>query len=444
MKDNSYMTEGNITKALWRFTLPMIMGGILQQLYSLTDAFILGNFVGDTAVASVSASSAVLNICFFAIIGLMTGFSIQLSHMFGAKEYGNIRKLITTAMTFMGIGTVIASFLIVGIKYHVFALINTPAEIIPGAAAYLNFAAPGLVFSGLYNMYGGMLRAVGDSKRPLYALVLSSGINVILDLVFVAVLEMGVGGAALATVIAQSISAVFLIHYANKNDFFRLSFRKTFYDMGIFRETVSLSIPKMLQSCLNSVGQMLLQSINNYFGVFAVAAISTAYRIDSLTITPIMYLNSAISIFTGQNLGAKKPERARKGLFTGALMAGVFSLAVTFIFVFLGGWLLSLFGLSQQSIDIGWRFFRLCALFYPCFAVYNVFIGYLQGKKDVRFVSFISILCLAIRVGASFILRDIIGVDVVAVAECISWVLGLIFVILRYRWHRKKEREAQQ
>ncbi|MBQ6867830.1 MAG: MATE family efflux transporter, partial [Clostridia bacterium] len=163
---------------------------------------------------------------------------------------------------------------------------------------------------------------------------------------------------------------------------------------------------------------------------------------DSLTITPIMYLGSAISIFTGQNLGAQKPERARKGLFTGSVMAGVFSLAVTFIFVFLGGWLLSLFGLSQQSIDIGWRFFRLCAIFYPCFAVYNVFIGYLQGKKDVKFVSFLSILCLAIRVGGSFILRDILGVDVVAIAECISWAAGLIIVIWRYRWHRKKEKQA--
>ncbi|MBQ6934613.1 MAG: MATE family efflux transporter, partial [Clostridia bacterium] len=174
MKDNSYMTEGNITKALWRFTLPMIMGGILQQLYSLTDAFILGNFVGDTAVASVSASSAVLNICFFAIVGLMTGFSIQLSHMFGAKEYDKIKKLVTTAMTFMGIGAVIASFLIVTIKYFIFDLINTPAEIIPGASSYLNFAAPGIVFSGMYNLYGGMLRAVGDSKRPLIALIISS------------------------------------------------------------------------------------------------------------------------------------------------------------------------------------------------------------------------------------------------------------------------------
>ena len=428
------MTEGNITRALWRFTLPMVAGGILQQLYSLTDAFILGNFIGDTAVASVSAASAVLNICFFAIVGLMTGFSIQLSHMFGAKEYDRIKKLITTALTFMGIGAVFASALIMVIKYNIFALMGTPAEIIPGASSYLNFAAPGILFSGMYNLYGGMLRAIGDSKRPLYALIISTVINVALDLFFVAELKMGVGGAALATVIAQSISAIYLIRFANKNDFFRLSFRKSLYDMGIFKETVTLSIPKMLQTCLNSVGQMILQSINNYFGVIAVAAISTAYRIDSLTITPIMYLGSAISIFTGQNLGAKKPERARKGLATGAVMAGVFSLAVTLVFVFLGGWLLSLFGLSQESIDIGWRFFKLCAIFYPCFAVYNAFIGYLQGAKDVKFVSFISIFSLFIRIAGSFILRDIIGVDVIAVAECISWVLALIIVIWRYKW----------
>ncbi|MBR4878628.1 MAG: MATE family efflux transporter, partial [Clostridia bacterium] len=356
MKDNSYMTEGNITKALWKFTLPMVAGGILQQLYSLTDALILGNFIGDTAVASVSAASAVLNICFFIIVGIMTGASIQLSHMFGAKEYDRIQRLATTGIIFLSIATMLASAVIMAVRFPLFDLMNTPPEIIQTSASYLSVAAPGLVFSLLYNLYGGMLRAVGNSKKPLEALIIASVLNVILDLVFVAVFGMGIAGVALATVIAQGLSAVYLIIFTNKNlPFFRIKLKHEMFDYGIFKETITLSLPKMLQSGANSVGSMLLQVINNYFGVYVVAAISTAYRIDSLAITPIMYISSAVSIFAGQNMGAKKADRARKGMKTGAIMSGVFALAVTIVFVVAGGYLLEVFGLSQESVDIGWR-----------------------------------------------------------------------------------------
>ncbi|MBR4879496.1 MAG: hypothetical protein IKU13_06655, partial [Clostridia bacterium] len=220
--------------------------------------------------------------------------------------------------------------------------------------------------------------------------------------------------------------------------FFRIKLKHEMFDYGIFKETITLSLPKMLQSGANSVGSMLLQVINNYFGVYVVAAISTAYRIDSLAITPIMYISSAVSIFAGQNMGAKKADRARKGMKTGAIMSGVFALAVTIVFVVAGGYLLEVFGLSQESVDIGWRFFKLCAVFYPVMAVSNAYTGFLQGIKDVKFVSFVSIASLVIRVGGSFVLRDILGSDVIAIAECISWTFGLVVVIWRYNWHKKQ------
>lgn len=436
---NNYITEGSITKALWKFTLPMVAGGILQQCYSIADALVLGNFIGDTAVAAVGASQSILNICFFVIVGLMTGFSIQLSHMFGAKKYKDIQKLVSTTIILLSTATILASFLLIFIKPIAFKLMNTPEEILVDSARYLNVGAAGLIFSFLYNTYSGMLRAVGNSRKSLEALILSSLLNIFLDVTFIAVFGLGIGGAAAATIIAQGISALYLYIYVNRHiDYFKIKVSREYIDMSIFRETITLSVPKILQTCATSVGSMILQSINNYFGVYAVAAISTAYRIDSLTITPIIYMNSAISIFTGQNIGARKPERAKKGLYSGAGMAALFSLAVTTVFVTCGGFLLSLFGLSQQSIDIGRRFFRLCAMFYPVMAVYNAFIGYMQGIKDVKFVSFTAVTVLAVRIAASFILRDIIGSDVIAVAECISWVLGFTMMLCRYIYHQKK------
>lgn len=438
--DNNYITEGSVTEALWRFTLPMVAGGILQQCYSIADALVLGNCIGDTAVAAVGASQSILNICFFIIVGLMTGFSIQLSHMFGGKKYDDIQKLVSTVIILLSAATVFAGFLIIFIKPIAFELMGTPQEIIDDSARYLNVGAGGLVFSFLYNSYSGMLRSVGNSRKSLEALVLSSLLNIFLDLLFIAVFPLGIGGAAAATIISQGVSALYLYIYIKRHiEYFKIKPQRKYMDFSLFKETITLSVPKILQSCAASVGAMVLQSINNYFGVYAVAAISTAYRIDSLTITPIIYMNSAISIFTGQNIGARKPQRAKKGLYSGAVMAALFSLIVSAVFVSRGAFLLSLFGLSQQSIDIGSRFFKLCALFYPVMAVYNALTGYMQGLKDVGFVSFTAVTVLAVRIAASFILRDIIGTDVIAVAECISWTLGFAMMLMRYMHHRKKE-----
>ena len=180
-----------------------------------------------------------------------------------------------------------------------------------------------------------------------------------------------------------------------------------------------------------------MQSINNSFGVDNVAAISTAYRIDSLAITPIMYMSSAVSIFTGQNMGAKLPHRAKEGIKVGSIMSGVFALVVTLIFVTFGGFILSMFGLNETAVAIGWRFFRICAVFYPLMAIYNCFLGYLQGIKDVAFVAFVNISAMIVRILSSYFLMGYIGSDVIAVAECIYWTFGLTLCVFRFKAKNK-------
>lgn len=434
MSEKNAITEGSIFSALWKFTLPLICAGLLQQTYSIVDTMIVGNFIGGNAVAALGATTSIINGASFIILGLMTGYSIQLSHLYGAKEHDKMQRLTSTAVIIMSVMIVFSTVLIVVGKNFIFNVLGTPVEIRDGAAEYLDTVALGFIFPLLYSLYSGMIRALGDSRTTLYALIISSLLNVVLDLLFVPVFKMGIRGAALATVIAQAVSAAYMIIYiGRKMEFMRVRFKKAYMDMVLFKECIRLSLPKIFQALAMSMGAMALQSVNNYFGVDAVAAISTAYKIDSLSITPIMYISSAVSIFTGQNLGAKKPERAKEGLRKGCAIAFSLSLLVSALLVFFGRDFLSLFGISQRSVELGGRFFLFCAFFYPVMGVYNAMTGFLQGLKDVAFVSFVSIFTMVIRIAVSFALRDVIGEDVIAVAECVNWTVGFFMCLIRVR-----------
>ncbi len=428
------VSDPNISRALWRFSLPMIASGVLQQVYSVTDAIILGNFVTGSAVGSVSAAQTVINVGFFVIIGLMTGFSIQLSHLFGAGEHDKIRRLSSTAVAILTAISVICSAIVMLGGSLFFAFMDTPSEITPMAQSYLSVAAVGLTFTMLYNLYSSMFRSAGDSRSPLIALIIATVVNIVLDLLFVAVFNWSVSGAAAATVIAQAISFFYMFaKIGRKMSFFKLSFKVSMFDMAQFYECVRLSVPRMLQSLAMTLGGVFLQRVTNHFGVDAVNAIATVYRVDSFAILPILYLNNALSIFTGQNIGAGAHDRVREGIVQGRKITLALSIGVAAILVLGGGVILSGFGISQGSIEIGRRFFYLCALFYPIMGVYNVYMGVLQGAKDVRYVAFINISALVVRLTCSYALMDIIGVDVIAVAECVSWTYGLALSYMRYR-----------
>ena len=287
MSEKNAITEGSIFSALWKFTLPLICAGLLQQTYSIVDTMIVGNFIGGNAVAALGATTSITNGASFITLGLMTGYSIQLSHLYGAGEHDKMQRLTSTAVIIMSVMIVFSAVLIVVGKDFIFNVLGTPVEIRDGAAEYLDTVALGFIFPLLYSLYSGMIRALGDSRTTLYALIISSLLNVVLDLLFVPVFKMGIRGAALATVIAQAVSAAYMIIYiSRKMEFMRVRFKKAYMDMVLFKECIRLSLPKIFQALAMSMGAMALQSVNNYFGVDAVAAISTAYKIDSLSITP--------------------------------------------------------------------------------------------------------------------------------------------------------------
>lgn len=437
------MTKGNVFKALLHFTVPLIFSGLLQQLYYIADSIIVGNFLGENALAAVGVSAPVINVFIFVIIGLVSGYTILISQYYGAKEYNKISRLSSTFFLFIMVSAFIISIAGFILKENILNLLHTPLEILQSSSTYLSIVFIGVPALILYNLCSSMLRGIGDSKTPLYAIILSTTINIILDLVFINILFWGIKGAAIATVIAQSVSSLYLLVYIHKqHPLFKISFRRDFVDTALFLDSIKLGAPRVIQSSVASVGSLLLQNIMNSFGVDVVTAITTAYKIDTLTILPIINISSAISIFVGQNIGANNMERAKKGLKKGILIILTVSVIITSIFVFAGEELMKLFGVSDGIAALGQRFFLTCAVFYPLLGLENAYAGFLQGNKDVVFTSASNMLSLALRVFLSYALAGKLGFDVIAFSEACSWVLGAVICFSRYksnRWQKSSE-----
>ena len=431
------MTKGDVFKTLLLFTMPLILTGLLQQLYYITDSIIVGNFIGEAALAAIGASSPVLNIFIFIVTSLVSGYTILISQYYGAKEYKKISKLSNTFFIFIMIAACIISMLGFVFKENILTLLHTPTEILQPSSEYLAIVFIGVPFLVLYNLFSSMLRGIGDSKTPLNAIILSSIINIVLDLAFVNLFLWDIKGVAIATVIAQIISCGYLLFYIHKkHPMFRICLQKSLMDIDLFFDSMKLSTPAVIQSSFGSVGSLLLQNIMNSFGVDVVTAITTAYKIDTLTILPIINVSVAISIFVGQNVGANNMERAKEGLKKGIYIILIVAAVITPIVVLAGTGLMKIFGVTDAVAAIGQRFFRICAIFYPVYGLQIAYAAFLQGNKDVIFTSANNILALAIRVLLSYTLAAKLGSDVIAISEMCSWVFGAVICFARYKSNR--------
>ncbi len=431
---NNNITEGNVFKALLYFTIPLIISGFLQQLYSIADSVIVGNFINEGALAAVGVSGPVSNIFIYVVIGLVSGYTILISQYYGAKDYDKVLKLTSTFFIFVTLFSCILAVLGYCFKSSILILLDTPDEIIQPSVDYLSIIFIGIPFVVLYNLYSSLLRGIGNSKIPLYSIILSSIVNIILDLVFINIFRWGIRGAAVATVIAQVISSAYLyFHVSRHYSMFKVSIKVDSMDIPLFLESLKLSVPRVIQSAIGSFGALLLQNIMNSFGLDVVTAITTAYKIDTLTILPIINISIAISIFVGQNVGAGNYDRAREGLNKGIVIVLILAVVVTTVVVTSGFHLMKLFGVSDKVAQIGQTFFYICGVFYPIFGLQNAYSSFLQGNKDVAFTSAVNIMSLFIRIVLSYALASLIGYRVVAVAEMCSWVFGALICYWRYK-----------
>lgn len=436
---NNRKNPGNIVSELVRFSLPLILSGILQQLYSWADAFIVGNVEGEQALAAIGATGTLNNFALSMITGFTVGLAILFAQKYGAKELDFIpRGLGLFSVLLGGIVIVLAGAGMI-LTLPLLELMETTPDTIDLAAQYLKIIFAGLPFLAVYNVYSAALRGVGDSKAPFLAVFVSSAVNVVLDIVLVAVLRFGVAGAAYATVFSQMAMTVFMVVYAvKKHPLLRFRLSRSLFDVNILKQGTRLGIPPMIQSSVNGFGGLLLQNFMNGFGTQTVAAVTTVYRIDSIILLPIVNLGSGISTLTAQSHGAGNKKRAGRIFMVGMAVMTVVSLLLTVLIFLAGAPLIALFGVSEAVVVFGEAFFRGLALFYPVFGLATAVRSYLEGIGDVSYSSAIGIITLEVRIAGSYVLADVFGNMVIAYAEAIAWGLMLVLYALRAYQKRRK------
>lgn len=439
MKD---LTSGNESKLILAFASPMIIGGFFQQFYNVVDSIIVGKFLGQEALAAVGASFPFIFLLISLVVGVANGGTIIISQYYGAKRFEDVNRAIETNNIFLLVSSAVLAALGIVFCEDIFRLIDLPEDVMPQATTYLKVYLLGL--PGLFGYYGmsAILRGLGDSKTPLYVLIVSSLVNVLLDLLFVPVFEWGVTGAALATIVAQVGTFLGLSVYLNKtHELVKVSLVNLSFDTGIFKESVRIGLPSGLQQAFVGLGNMALLSIVNGFGTAVVAAYTVAGRIDMLALLPAMNIATALSTFVGQNIGANKLERVKRGVFATAFMSIVVSAVISLTILLLSEQLMTMFAEEAEVIQIGAEYLMVVASFYVCFSMLFVSNGALRGAGDTVIPMFITLFSLwVIRIPISYYLSLKFGYTGIWWGIPAAWIVGMIFSALYFfsgRWKRK-------
>lgn len=431
---NQKKTWGQIAKELISFSVPLILSGLLQQLFSWVDAMIVGNVVGEAALAGVGATSSVYNLFISILMGYTSGLSVLFAQQYGKGEHGENRKLLAgNCIILCAIFTAVAALGMIFIT-PLLGLMNTPEQLFHHTRNYLSILLVGIPFLAAYNLYAAALRGMGNSKVPFAAVVISSGANVTMDYLFVVLGGLGVAGAAAATAISQIAMTIFIVAYVTKkHPELRFLVLNTEFFRNVARKGSRYGAPPAIQSSVSSVGNLFLQRFMNGLGAQTVAAITTAYRIDSVLLLPVFNLSSAIATLVAQQTGAGDKEAANRILKLGTVLMSGICLILTVVILLLGKALLSLFGLSPESVQIGCDFFRRLAVFYIVCGLGMCVRGYLEGTADLLFCGIIGICSLGVRLVCSYLFVGIWGSMVVAYAEAISWFFLLGVTLWRFR-----------
>lgn len=430
------MTTGSEMKHIVKFTLPLLAGNLFQQLYNIVDSVIVGKHLGANALAAVGATGSMTFLFYSLCIGLSIGAGILISQSFGAGKKREVKVLIVNSAYAAIIFGICISLISQLLAEPLLRLLGTPETLIGTSVKYMKIACMGTISVAVYNWINAVLRALGDSKTPLYFLVVASVINVVLDIVFVMFLETGVAGAAYATIIAQTISAAGCIAFAFvKVKFFRFGRKTLKFDAGSFVKCVRTGVPIALQNSMISVSMIYLQSVANSFGETVMAAYTATMRVEQLLHQPFSSLNAALSTFTGQNMGAGKLDRTVSGYHKSMKLMAVFSLIMLGVFLLFSEKIVWLFVDEPEVIEIGAKALKLSAFFYIPLGTIHVTRGLLNGAGDVGYAMINGVVEVVGRIGFAILLvqLDIIGMWAVWTTTCLTWVLTGIMSYIRYR-----------
>jgi len=420
----------------------MLIGNVFQQLYNIVDSAIVGNFLGKEALAAVGASFPIIFTLISLIIGIASGAMVLISQFFGAKDMERVTRTIDTFYIFMFISASVITAAGIYFSEDILILMQLPKEILPQATTYLEIYLIGMVSFFGFNGTSAILRGLGDSKTPLYFLIIATFSNIGLDILFVVVFKWGISGVAIATVISQTGAFVTTILYLNKyHEVIKLKFRELVFDWDLFYKSLRIGLPAGLQHTIVALGMMALMGIVNTFGTNVIAGYSVAIRLDSLAVMPAMNFSAALATFVGQNLGANKQSRVKKGLLFTLLMSSIISLSVMAVLLIWGKGLMGFFTTDTEVIRIGYEYLSIVSLFYIVFSIMFTLNGVLRGAGDTLIPMFITLLALwGIRIPAAFILSKSMGEIGIWWAVPIGMVAGMVMTFIYYRTGRYKKK----
>jgi len=381
---------------------------MFQQLYTFVDQIIVGRFLGKEALASVGASFPIIFTLIALIIGISAGGTIVISQYFGAKNYDKVKRAIDTIFIILAAFAVVMTVVGLTFSEQIFRLVRLPEELIPTANTYFSIYVSGLIVFFGYNGVAAVLRGMGDSVTPLYFLILATILNIGLDLLFIVKLGWGIEGAALATIIAQGAAFAVAVVYLNHNhDLIRFNIKEFSFDFEIFKQSLRIGLPTGLQQTFVALGMTALLGIVNGFGTNVVAAYTAAGRIDSLAVIPSMVFSQALSTFVGQNIGAGKVERVRRGLWRTLLMASGVAVVMSVLLILFKYPLMTLFTHDPAVVRIGGDYLTIVTSFYLLFTWMFIFNGVMRGAGDTLIPMFMTLISLwLIRIPAAMLLSQ--------------------------------------
>ena len=429
------MTVGSPVKHILLFALPLFIGNLFQQFYNMVDTAIVGQFVGVGALAAVGSTGGVLFLVQGFVNGLTHGFSVIVSQRYGANDQEGIKKATATAIYLSAIATVLLTFICTLGAKPILQLMNTPVDIIDDATLYVTIFFGGLVTIIVYNLLASLLRAFGDSKTPLYFLILASITNIILDLVLIINFKMGVAGAALATVASQGLSGFLCyVYILKKFDILKLKKEHFKYDKFLVKELMYISLPMALQYSITAVGVMILQVAVNSFGSTTVAAYTAASKVEQLVIQPGIALGMTMATYSAQNLGAHQIERIRLGVRKCTWITLIVNALSGVLVVLLGSYIVQLFIPAEniEALPLSQQYLNTVAIFFPILGLLFLYRFTLQGVGNTVVPMFAGVMELIMRTLVAFTLPGLLGYQGVCFASPFAWIGATVWLLWSY------------
>lgn len=446
MKSNvTDMTKGSPTRHILLFALPTLIGNIFQQIYNLADSIIVGRFIGSDAFAAVGATASITFLFFALCNGIGGGGGIVVSQYYGAHDDSNVKKCIVNTGIIMLIVPVFFGMVGFLLAPWFLNLLGTPELILSDATLYVRYMCVGLIFVSLYNYLSSMLRALGDSKTPLYFLIISTIVNIILDIIFVCIFTMGITGAALATVLSQFISVILSALYAYKtNSYFRFGREDFDITFDMTYKIVRLGVPMSIQYSLIAISSMAVQRIVNSYGTVVVAAFTATNRIEQLIHQPYATLGASLATYCGQNYGAKRNDRVYTGYKTGIIIMTILTAVLIVVMQLFGKAITSMFVTDVEVIALGANGLKITSLFYMALGMIYVVRGVLTGLGDAFFSLFNGVIEVIGRFTIPFLLTAYLGFGVPGIwlSSGIVWFISGATAWLRYWTYFQKKNDV--